>query len=92
MFHRHSKPDAPIVAPRVRTVRLLETDEDFRIAVERARAFERNGMDQRQQRVANYEHYMLEQPDVIANVVLIDSARGTELLAEFARVEESQET
>ena len=76
MFHRHHHEpagDSPITAPRVRTVRLLETDEALRAAVERASAFERRGVDESQRRALSYERYLRERP-YGADVVHIDSA------------------
>jgi hypothetical protein len=86
MFHRHNDEtatDYAIAVPRVATVRLLEGDEELQAAVERAKAFERRGMDQGQQRVMNYERYLRERPEDLANVVHIDSTRGAELMAEL---------
>jgi hypothetical protein len=74
MFHRHHAADVSAVAPpRVRTVRLLETDEDLRAAVERAKAFERRGFDESRRRSLSYERYLRERPDGLADVVHIDS-------------------
>jgi hypothetical protein len=76
----------------MRTVRLLETDEDLQAAVERARAFERTRAAQTTRRTLSYERYLRKQPaDDLANVHHIDSTRGTELLADLA-LEENQAT
>jgi hypothetical protein len=84
MFHRHHEADVSAVAPsRVTTVRLLENDDELQVAVERARAFEDRG----QRRVVNYDRYLREGHDELANVLHIDSARSAELLAELGSVE-----
>jgi hypothetical protein len=44
-------PDPPIVHPQVRTVRLLQGDEELQAALERASAFERRGIDDSQRRI-----------------------------------------
>jgi hypothetical protein len=72
MFHHHHEADVPAIAPpRVRTVRLLETDEDLRAAVERARAFERTRA-ARGGHALSYERYLREDTDGLADVVPID--------------------
>ena len=72
MFHHHHEADVPAVAtPRVRTVRLLETDEDLQAAVERARAFERARAN-RGGGALSYERYLREPTEGLADVVPID--------------------
>jgi hypothetical protein len=66
-----------------RIVRRLQNDEELQAAVERARAFERRGVDRGQQRVVNYDRHMREGRSELANVVQMDSSRSTELLAEL---------
>jgi hypothetical protein len=68
--HRHETSDSVIAAPPVRSVKLLESDEDLRAAVERASAFERARAADRSGRALGYERY-LRQP---ADVVHIDDA------------------
>ena len=65
-------------------MRLLQNDEELQAAVERARAFERRGVDRGQQRVVNYDRYMREGRGELANVVQMDSSRSTELLPNLA--------
>jgi len=60
MFKRHHHETAlefSIVAPRRAAVRLLETDEDLRAAVERASAFER-ARENRSGHALSYERYL----------------------------------
>jgi hypothetical protein len=72
MFHRYHEADVPAVAtPRMRTVRLLESDEDLRAAVERARAFERTRVAQGGHALS-YERYLRDPTDGLADVVPID--------------------
>jgi hypothetical protein len=74
MFHRqHDEKAAAIVAPRVRTVRLLETDEDLRAAIERAKAFERARMNRGGS--LTYERY-LQRPDGLAEIVHIETSEA----------------
>jgi acyl-CoA reductase-like NAD-dependent aldehyde dehydrogenase len=74
MFHRHHHADVTAVAPpRSRGVRLLETDEDLRAAVERARAFERRTAEQSGRQALNYARYLRLRSDELADVVPIDS-------------------
>jgi hypothetical protein len=75
MFHRRHEANVSAVTPppRVRTVRLLETDEDLRAAVERARAFERMRAEQGGARVLSYERYLRDRSEGLADVVQIDS-------------------
>ena len=80
MFHRHHEAEVSAVAiPRVRTVRLLETDEDLRVAVERAREFERTRAAHGARPALSYDRYLREPTDGLADVVPIDSgaAAGT---------------
>jgi hypothetical protein len=73
MFHRHHEVDVPaVVPPRVRTVRLLETEEDLRAAVERARSFERTRAAQGGHALS-YERYLRESTVGLADVVPIDA-------------------
>jgi hypothetical protein len=73
MFHHHHEADVSAVAPpRVRTVRLLETDEELQAAVERASAFER-ARASRSGQALRYERYQGERPDGLAEVVHIES-------------------
>jgi hypothetical protein len=62
-----------IAAPRVASVRLLETPEDLRAAVERAREFERRRA-ARSGPVGRYERYLVDQP--LAGVVQLSGAAG----------------
>ena len=52
MFHHHKSTQlSPVESPRDETVRLLQSPEELRAAIERARAFERSGVDEHQRRV-----------------------------------------
>jgi hypothetical protein len=74
MFHRHHSAEVSVVAvPRVRTVRLLETDEDLRTAVERARAFEQRGAAPGVRRALSYERYLDGKRADLADVIQMDS-------------------
>jgi hypothetical protein len=73
MFHRHHEAEVSAVAiPRMRTVRLLETDEDLQLAVERARAFERARANWGGHAL-RYERYLQGRPEGLADVVHIES-------------------
>jgi hypothetical protein len=78
MFHHHRNdtPDPPIVHPQVRTVRLLQGDEELQAAVERASAFERRGIDDSQRRIGTYDRLLGDGEGQLANVVLIGALRG----------------
>ena len=73
MFHRHRQvtPGSPISAPRVRTVRVLQSDEELQAAVERAREFERRGVSAGQRRVGSYDRVLGAQTDTLATVLPI---------------------
>lgn len=59
--HRNNVVGSEVRSQRVRRiVRLLQNDEELQAAVERARAFERRGVDRGQQRVVNYDRYVRE--------------------------------
>jgi hypothetical protein len=74
MFHHHRPTEVSVVAiPRARTVRLLETEEDLRAAVERARAFERRGAMTGARRALNYERYLDGRRVELADVIQIDA-------------------
>jgi hypothetical protein len=75
MFRRNSK-ILPVEPPRVHTVRLLQSDEELRAAVERARASERRGSDEYQRRVGAYDRLLDNAPGVLATIVGIDPPRG----------------
>jgi hypothetical protein len=75
MFRRNSK-ILPVEPPRVHTVRLLQSDEELRAAVERARASERRGSDEYQRRVGAYDRLLDNAPGVLATIVGIDPLRG----------------
>jgi hypothetical protein len=73
MFHHHHQAEVSVVAPpRVRTVRLLETDEDLQAAVERASAFER-ARASRSGQALRYERYQSERSGGLADVLHIES-------------------
>ena len=69
MFHnyRDAVPRLDVDPPRVRTVRLLQTDEELQSAIDRARAFERR--DNYVRRVGTYDRYL----NLLANVVSMPS-------------------
>jgi hypothetical protein len=73
MFHRHRQvtPGSPISAPRERTVRVLQSDAELQAAVERAREFERRGVDAGQRRVGSYDRVLGTQTDGLAPVLPI---------------------
>jgi hypothetical protein len=73
---RHRRKDtseAPISSSRVRSVRVLEDEEELHAAVERAREFERRRADEYQRRVGTYDRFLNGQAPS-ANVVPIDSS------------------
>jgi hypothetical protein len=75
MFHRHKDTPKPlIVSPRVKTVRLLQDHEELQAAVERARNFERRGVNEYQRRVGAYDRFLNEGEGLPANVVPIESS------------------
>jgi hypothetical protein len=78
MFHRHHSemPESPIGPPRVRTVRLLQGDDELQAAVERAREFERRGVDAGQRRVGSYDRVLREGVGHLADVVPMDPTGG----------------
>jgi hypothetical protein len=73
MFHRHRQvtPGSPISAPRASSVRVLQSDAELQAAVERAREFERRGIDAGQRRVGSYDRVLGAQPDGLATVLPI---------------------
>ena len=75
MFRRRGhnetiRTDAP--AARASAVRLLETEEELRAAVERARAFERMSVGLEAIRALKHERYLYESRGGLADVVPID--------------------
>jgi hypothetical protein len=81
MFHsrRSSGDTSPIIVPpRVNTVRLLRTHEELQAAVERARAFERRGVDAGHRRVGAYDRFLDEgRGEDLDNVLPMESLRGS---------------
>jgi len=74
MFHHHRPAEVSVVAvPRVRTVRLLKTDEELRVAVERVRAFERRGAPPGARRALNYDRYVDGRRPDLADVIPMDT-------------------
>lgn len=74
MFHRHKSPqDLPIVFPRPKTVRLLQSSQELQAAIERAREYERRGADEYQRRIGAYDRFLHLSDDPAAKVVFIDS-------------------
>jgi hypothetical protein len=73
MFHRHRQvtPGSPISAPPTRTVRVLQSDAELQAAVERAREFERRGVDAGQRRVGTYDRVLGTRTDGLATVLPI---------------------
>jgi len=71
MFHRHRQvtPGSPISTPRAKTVRVLQSEEELQAAVERAREFERRGVDAGQRRVGSYDRVLGAQTDGLATVL-----------------------
>lgn len=80
MFHHRHKdiPVPPLASPRPRTVRVLQDPEELHAAVERAREFERRGIHEYQRRIGGYDRFLVQGTSQPANVVPIDSSRGTE--------------
>jgi hypothetical protein len=73
MFHRHRQvtPGSPISAPRAGAVRVLQSEAELQAAVERAREFERRGVDAGQRRVGSYDRVLGTQTDGLATVLPI---------------------
>ncbi len=72
MFHHHHETDVPAIAlPRVRTVRLLETESELQAAIQRARAFELTRAEQGG-RGLSYERYLRDPPQGLADIVHIE--------------------
>lgn len=67
--HRDAVPGPNIVHPQVRTVRLLQSDEDLQAAIERSRAFERRTADDHQRRPGSYDLFVIEGRGRLAKVV-----------------------
>jgi hypothetical protein len=80
MFRRRGRyetvPTDPHAPHRAGTVRLLETEEELRAAVERARAFERMSVGLEAIRALKYERYLYEPGGDLADVVPIDAERS----------------
>jgi hypothetical protein len=58
MFHhRHDNDgsDSPIASPPVKTVRILQGDDELHEAIERARGFESRGFDEYKRRMGTYD-------------------------------------
>jgi len=62
-------------APRAGPVRLLETEEELRAAVERARAFQRMSAGLEAIRALRHERYLHEPSGSLADVALTDTDR-----------------
>src|ERR1700722_1846100 len=60
MFHRHriDVSASSTVPTPMRSVRLLQGEDELQAAVERARAFERRGVDERQRRMGTYDRFL----------------------------------
>ena len=77
MFHHHRPAEVSVVAvPRVRTVRLLKTDEELRAAVERARAFECRGAPPGARRALNYDRYLDGRLPDLADVIPMEDTEA----------------
>ena len=80
MFRRRGRNEAiPTEAHGARpagAIRLLETEEELRAAVERARAFERMSVGLEAIRALKHERYLYEARDGHADVVPIDRDRN----------------
>jgi hypothetical protein len=74
MFHHHHSTEVSVVATPRSTVRLLETDEDLRAAVERASAFERRGAVQGTRRALSYERYLDRTQHHFTDMAQVDTA------------------
>jgi hypothetical protein len=74
MFHRHGKEgsDAPIASPPVRTVRLLQGEEELQAALERARRYESRGFDEYKRRMGAYDRFLTQRESGHANVLPIE--------------------
>jgi hypothetical protein len=83
-------PNQPVTPHQMRTVRLLESDAELQAAVERAREFERRGVDAGQRRVGSYDRVLGSGPDNLATVVPIapklEDWRPVDGLADIAAV------
>jgi hypothetical protein len=77
MFHhRHDKDGSysPIASPPVKTVRVLQGDDELQEAIERAKGFESRGLDEYKRRMGTYDRFMARgqvRPD---NVLPIESS------------------
>jgi len=75
MFHHHKGTKGnPIVSPPEETVRLLHGPEELHAAIERAREFERRGVDEYRRRVGAYDRSLERVDDWRANVGPLDSS------------------
>jgi hypothetical protein len=76
MFHhlRHQKDGShtPIASPPVKTVRVLQGDEELQEALERARGFESRGFDEYKRRMGAYDRFLAQGQGGRANVLPID--------------------
>jgi hypothetical protein len=75
MFHRHHKDGsaAPIASPPVKTVRLLQGEEELQTALERARGFESRGFDEYKRRMGAYDRFLTKEGPS-SNVISLDSS------------------
>jgi hypothetical protein len=77
MFHhRHGKEgsNAPIASPPVKTVRLLQGDEELQEAIERAKGFESRGFDEYKRRMGTYDRFMTRGRVHSGNVLPIETS------------------
>jgi hypothetical protein len=75
MFHhRHDKAgsNSPIASPPVKTVRLLQGDEELQEAIERAKGFESRGFDEYKRRMGTYDRFMTRGQGHPTNVLPIE--------------------
>lgn len=56
--HRKDGSDAPIATPPVRTVRVLQGDEELQAALERAKVFESRRFDDYKRRIGTYDRFI----------------------------------
>jgi hypothetical protein len=72
MFHRRQATTESTVAPLgSHTVRILKDNQELQEALERARDFERRGVDAGQRRVGTYERVLVARAQNLAPVVPI---------------------
>ena len=77
MFHhRHGKDgsDSPIASPPVKTVRVLQDEEELQEALERAKGFESRGFDEYKRRMGAYDRFLTRGQGRPDNVHPIESS------------------